>query len=433
MNPILLSGFPRAILHVDGDAFFTSVEQAIHPRLRGRPVVTGRERGIIACASYEARALGIRRGVALWEARHRCPGLVVLPSDYETYSLYSTRMHAILQRFTPSVEAYSIDESFADITGTRRVFHDSYAGIARRIRDTIHAELDITVSVGLSLTKTLAKLASDFRKPNGLTAVAGKHIHLLLARIPLQDVWGIGHNTNALLQKHGMVTALDYAQCQETWIGRYLGKPGRELWCELRGDPVHALDSNPKTVYATISKGQTFSAPSSDADYVYARLAKNLHSAFIKLRRYRLRTARLTVVLTQKDYTHRGGEARLNRATASTMEAMPVVRALFNTLYRPGAKYRSTMVVLSKIRVDSEDQYDLFEDRIRIDKQRELTRVMDRINAGYGKHTLTLGPALFLQRAPHHERDTPAWRKTALLAGETVRQRLAIPRLDIKV
>ena len=418
---------------MDGDAFFTSVEQAIHPRLRGRPVVTGRERGIIACASYEARALGIRRGVALWEARRRCPDLVVLPSDYETYSLYSTRMVELLRRFTPWVEEYSIDESFADITGTRRVFHDSYPGIARRIRDTIRAELDITVSVGLSLTKTLAKLASDFRKPNGLTAVAGRHLHHLLARIPLEDVWGIGHNTAALLQRHGMGTALDYVRREESWIDRRLGKVGRELWRELRGEPVHPINTERKTRYATISKGQTFSAPSADAESVYARLTKNVHSAFIKLRRHRLRTARLTVVLTRRDYSHHGGEARLNRATASTLEAMPVIHALFDALYQPGAEYRSTMVVLEKISADSEDQYDFFEDRIRIDKQRHLTQVMDRINASYGKHTLTLGPALFLQRAPRHERDAPPWRKKALLKGETPRRRLGIPRLDIKV
>lgn len=431
--PILLSGFPRAIAHVDGDAFFTSVEQAIHPELRGRPVVTGRERGIIACASYEARALGIRRGVALWEAQRRCPALVVLPSDYETYSLYSTRMCEILRSFTPWVETYSIDEAFADITGARRVFHDSYEGIARRMRDTIRAELDISVSVGLSLTKTLAKLASDFRKPNGLTAVAGRHIHRLLERIPLADVWGIGPNTTALLQRHGLRTALDYVRRPEPWVAKLLGKLGRELWRELRGETVHALNFESKTVYATIRKGQTFSAPSADPDYIYARLAKNLQSAFIKLRRHRLRTAGLTVVLTERDYTHHGYAARLNRPTAATLDAMPVAHELFTAIVQPGIEYRSTMVILENITADGVEQYELFEDPVRIERRQELSRIMDRVNATYGKHSLTLGPALFLQRAPRHDRDTPPWRRTALLNGETPRQRLAIPRLDITV
>ena len=124
-QPFTLHSFPHAIVHFDGDAFFTSVEQALHPDLKGRPVVTGQERGIIACASYEAKALGIKRGVALHEARRMCPDLVVLPSDYETYSLFSKRMFDIARRYTPMVEEYSIDEGFADLTGLRRVFHAS--------------------------------------------------------------------------------------------------------------------------------------------------------------------------------------------------------------------------------------------------------------------------------------------------------------------
>ncbi len=140
-TPFMLESFPRAILHVDGDAFFASVEQAVHPELKGRPVVTGQERGIIACASYEAKALGIRRGVPLFEARRCHPALVVLPSDYETYSLYSKRMFAIMRRYTPSVEEYSIDEGFADISGLRRVFRASYQDIARRIQGAVTTRL----------------------------------------------------------------------------------------------------------------------------------------------------------------------------------------------------------------------------------------------------------------------------------------------------
>src|SRR5688572_2768260 len=109
-SPYLTHSWPRAIIHVDGDAFFASVAQAVDPRLKGKPVVTGQERGIIAAASYEAKALGIRRGVSLWDARKICKELVVLPTDYETCSLYSKRMYEIIREYTPNVEEYSIDE-----------------------------------------------------------------------------------------------------------------------------------------------------------------------------------------------------------------------------------------------------------------------------------------------------------------------------------
>ena len=116
---ISLSSWPQAIMHIDADAFFASCEQAIHPELRGRPVITGKERGIVAAASYEAKARGVSRGVRLSDVKKLCPDAVILPSDYETYSLFSVRMFEILRRFSPDVEEYSIDEAFVDLTGTQ--------------------------------------------------------------------------------------------------------------------------------------------------------------------------------------------------------------------------------------------------------------------------------------------------------------------------
>jgi DNA polymerase-4/DNA polymerase V len=110
---LTIRSWPRAILHLDADAFFASCEQAIHPELRGRPVITGKERGIVAAASYEAKAKGVKRGMRLFEAKKVCPGVITVPSDYETYSLFSVRMFEILRRFSPDVEEYSIDEAFA--------------------------------------------------------------------------------------------------------------------------------------------------------------------------------------------------------------------------------------------------------------------------------------------------------------------------------
>ncbi|MGZ3607467.1 MAG: Y-family DNA polymerase, partial [Syntrophales bacterium] len=139
MSEILFSlySWPQAIIHIDGDAFFTSCEEAIHPELKGKPIITGGERGIVACASYPAKRLGIKRGVPLHEARALCPELIILPSDYETYSLFSRRMFNIIRRFTPQVEEYSIDEAFADITGMRRAHHASYDTITLRIKSEI--------------------------------------------------------------------------------------------------------------------------------------------------------------------------------------------------------------------------------------------------------------------------------------------------------
>ena len=163
--------YPRAIVHVDGDGFFAACEVARDPSLRGKPVVTGAERGIVSAATYEAKALGISRGIRLSEVKKICPEAIILSSDYELYSLYSLRMNEIMRRYTPEVEEYGIDECFGDITGMRRVHHMDYEAIAKAIKDDLQRELDITFSVGLSCTKVLAKIGSKYAKPNGLTPI----------------------------------------------------------------------------------------------------------------------------------------------------------------------------------------------------------------------------------------------------------------------
>src|SRR5438128_7542395 len=158
--PLPLHAFPRAILHIDGDAFFASCEQSRNPHLKGRPVITGKERGIVASMSYEAKARGVTRAMRLSEVKRVCPEAVLLPSDYETYSILSHRLFAIVRKYTPDVEEYSIDECFADLTGLRRPLKMSYRKIAERIKRELDAELGFTFSVGLARNKVVAKTVS---------------------------------------------------------------------------------------------------------------------------------------------------------------------------------------------------------------------------------------------------------------------------------
>jgi DNA polymerase IV len=428
----MLHAWPRAILHLDGDAFFTSVEQALNPALRGRPVVTGAERGIIACASYEAKARGIRRGLPLHEARRICPELIILPSDYESYSLYSQRLFDIMRTVTPVVEAYSIDEGFADLTGLRRMHRCSYEAIARMLQQRVAETLGLTVSAGLSLTKSLAKICSDFRKPNGFTAVPGRHIHILLQRTPLADVWGFGPNTVSLLEGEGLRTAYDFAIRPEGWVKRRLGKPGLDIWNEFHGSMAWKVDPAPAPPRATLVKSKTFTPPSRDRAFVYARLVRNVESALIKARRFQLRPRAIGVVLRRQDFSHDGLEARLNRATASTVEVLPMIRALFDRAFVDGAAYRATMIVLAGLESDTREQLELFEDRPRIDGLRRISGAVDALNARYGKHTVRLGATLFMQaRADRRAVRSARWQDP--LRGENSRRHLAVPRAAIRV
>ena len=168
-------------------------------------------------------------------------------------------MFEIIRRYTPIVEEYSIDEGFADLTGLRRTYRMSYNQIAEEIQKTIYKELDLTVSVGLSLSKSLCKIASDYRKPSGFTSINGKSILPFLKLISTEEVWGLGKNSVQLLAKYGIHTAYDFIERPEKWINQILHKPGREIWNELRGKSLMPVNPEPKKTYQSIGKGKTFS------------------------------------------------------------------------------------------------------------------------------------------------------------------------------
>ncbi len=425
----MLRSWPRAIAHVDADAFFASVEQAVHPELKGRPVITGAERGIVSAASYEAKARGVARGVPLHHVKKLCPDCVILPSDYETYSLYSKRMFEIMRRFSPIVEEYSIDEGFCELTGLRRLFHCDYRGIAARMQEAILTELDITASVGISLSKSLAKLCSKFRKPHGITAVGGRHIHLLLARTPLEKVWGFGSNTVALLAKHGLKNALDFVDRPESFASNLMGKIGRELWGELRGEYVYKVSAEDADRQLSISKTKTFTPPSADRNYVWARALRNLESACIKARRHGLAARRLVLHLRTQQFEGAGLEAKLVRASSSTNELVPVLAEMFEKIFKPGTLYRATGVVLAELADERPAQFTLFEDVGHALASERAFEAVDEIAERFGKHTIFLADGAVLSEQHAGERGLTAERKSRPLKGETKRQHLKLPLL----
>lgn len=428
-----LHTWPRAILHIDGDAFFTSCEEVIHPELKGRPLITGGERGIVACASYAAKRLGVKRGVPLHQARALCPGLIVMPSDYETYSLFSRRMFNIIRRFTPQVEEYSIDEAFADLTGMRRALHASYEGIALRIKKEIEREVGITISAGLSITKVLAKIASKHQKPDGFTVIPGRRIAEYLRDLPVATIWGIGPATTAYLGKMGVKTALEFASLPEKTVQERLAKPGVEIWRELRGESVYPVSAEKKTAYASISKTKTFAPSTSDRAYLYAQLLRNLESACIKARRYGLAPRKIVSFLKTQNFDTEGSEMRLDRPSAYPVEIAPVLMEQFEILYRQGELYRATDIVLADLVSTDVTQYSLFENPLKAEKIKNLYGAMDNLSNKYGKHTLHLGASHLLEVRGKGKRGNPTVREQTRLYVETGRRHLGLPILHVQL
>jgi len=427
-----LHSWPRAIVHIDGDAFFTSCEEAIHPELKGKPLITGGERGIVACANYAAKKIGVARGVPLHEARKICPGLIILPSDYETYSLFSRRIFSIMRRYTPDVEEYSIDEAFADITGMRRALHSSYEEIALRMKQDIERELGITVSVGLSISKVLAKVASKYQKPAGMTVIKGREIPDYLRTLPVEKIWGIGNATTNYLAKMGIRYALEFAQLPEKTVLRKFTKPGVEIWQELRGQSVYPVSAAEKSSYASISKTKTFAPPTNNAEYLFAQLMRNMESACIKARRYNLAPHKIVVFLKKNNFDTQGGEAMLTRPCACPLEFSGIVRDLFNACFRSNETYRATGVILLDLQPDTTTQYSLFDDPPQAEKIKELYAAADELGKKFGKHTLYLGASHPIEKMGKGRRGAPTTREQTRFKGETSRRHLGLPLLHIK-
>src|SRR3989344_4386089 len=280
-----MKSYPHAIVHVDGDAFFVGCELTKQPWLKGKPVVTGAERGIASAFSYEAKARGVRRGMKISDVRAICPDVIVIPGDYELYSLYSDRMGNIVRRYSEKVEEYSIDECFADISGMDKYFSLSYEEIAKRIKNDLDQELGMTFSVGLSVNKVLAKCASKWQKPSGLTFIPFSEINSYLSQIPIGKIWGIGESTTISLYKKQIKTALDLSQKREEWVREFFDKLLQEIHRELRGEFLNEVVTGEREMQKSIMRTRTFRPPSKNKSFIFAQLSKNIEEACTQLRR----------------------------------------------------------------------------------------------------------------------------------------------------
>ena len=233
--------FERKIIHIDMDAFYASVEQRDNPELRGRPVAVGHagERGVVSAASYEARKYGVRSAMASLKALRLCPELIFVPGRMEVYKEVSDQIHEIFREYTDLIEPLALDEAFLDVTNNKKNIPLAI-DIAREIKQRIRADLGLVASAGVSYNKFLAKIASDYRKPDGLCTIHPDHALDFIAQLPIESFWGVGKVTAKRMHALGIHYGKELRQWSLEGLKREFGKVG-----QLYHDFAHGIDLRP--------------------------------------------------------------------------------------------------------------------------------------------------------------------------------------------
>jgi DNA polymerase-4 len=338
--------FREPILHVDMDAFFVEVERLRDPSLRGRPVVVGGggPRGVVASASYEARAFGVRSAMPMGAARRRCPGLVVVPPDHGAYGRTSERVFAIFRELTPFVEGLSVDEAFLDVSGLRLHFPSPWT-IAEGLRDRIRRDLGLPASVGIAASKFVAKLASEAAKPDGIRQVPLDEQEAFLHALPVRALWGVGAATQAALERLGVETVGDLAAVPSRSLARAVGDAQAVHLLELAAGR-DARPVVPDSETKSISVEHTFDEDLAARPAMETVLLREAERVSARVRRAGLTAHTVTLKLRYGDFTTVTRSSSSAHPIDGATEVFRTARALLDRVSLEGRTVRLLGIAL---------------------------------------------------------------------------------------
>jgi DNA polymerase-4 len=291
----------RKIIHVDMDAFYASVEQRDNPELRGKPVaVGGQHRGVVMAASYEARKYGVRSAMPSVTAKRRCPEIIFVKSRFEVYRAISQQIRAIFLEYTDLVEPLSLDEAYLDVTQDR-VGLGSARAIAEDIRRRIREETGLTASAGVSYCKFIAKLASDHRKPDGLTVITPERGAEFVASLPVARFHGVGPVTAKKMERLGILTGADLSDWSLAALQAHFGSSAEWYWRIARG--IDEREVKPDRPYKSVSAERTFAEDLSDPERLSAELERIAGYAWTRVERAEVIGRTITLKVKFGDFT----------------------------------------------------------------------------------------------------------------------------------
>ena len=392
----------RVILHCDCNNYFASVELLDKPELRDQPVAVAGDpegrHGIILAKNQIAKNYGVQTAETLWQAKKKCPGLILLPPHMDKYRAMSRRVNAIYLDYTDQVEAFSIDESWLDVTASRNLFGDG-AAIADLLRRRVREELGITISVGVSWNKTFAKMGSDYKKPGATTVITRENVSQILYPLPVTDLIFVGKSSGQVLARHGIHTIGDLAACSMAEAEAWLGKGGKGLWLAARG-----LDDSPVRCYGeheavkSVGNGMTYPQDLVGREACIAGLTPLCESVGARLRAQHLKCRTITLQIKDPQLKVISRQKPVDPPTNLTRYLLREVIQLLESAWPEGAPVRLFTVTAGSLMDESAPvtaQLSFLEEAPREDpRQRRLEQALDGLRNRFGQDAIATARGL---------------------------------------
>lgn len=387
----------RVILHCDLNNFFASVAMKLHPELRGKYIaVCGNpslRKGIVLAKSENAKKMGVKTGMAIWEAKRVCPEIEIVPTEYEAYEMYSKKVQAIYYRFTNQVEPFGIDECWLDVTHSQKLFGDGMQ-IADQIRNAVKNELGLTISVGVSFNKTYAKLGSDLAAPNTVVAITLDNYQQLIYPLPLGNLLFIGKKTQALLTKLNLQTIGDLANYDVNLLKSFIGINAEKLIAAARGEDYSDVsDYLFHEVPRSVGNGTTVPYDLTSKNEVEAVLYLLAEKIAYRLRAHNLQgyTVHLSIKDTMLHWC--GAQTSLPYPTHAVLTIRRTASAIFDQLWiqKPFRPVRALRIAVANLTDAPNLQTNLLADLNDEAKNQAIDNAFDKIRRKYGTTQIMLG------------------------------------------
>ena len=401
----------RIILHCDLNCFFASVELLSHPDLRHLPVAVcgdpSSRHGIILAKNEPAKRCGVQTAETIWQAKKKCPSLVLLPPHHDRYRVYSKQVNAIYEQYTDLVEPFGIDESWLDVTGSLHLFGGDAAALADTLRHRVREELGLTLSVGVSFNKVFAKLGSDYKKPDATTVMSRENWKEIVWPLPVGDLLFVGGAARKLLAQYGVKTIGDLAACPTDMLESLMGKLGTQLHeyaCGLDASPVRSRYD--RETVKSVGNGTTFPQNLTTWEQVRGGIAVLADSVATRLRRYGLYAGGVQVTVRDPAFRDRSRQTQLSTPTHLIRDITAAAMELTGQLWKPPSPIRALTVTAIHLATPSDayEQVDLFTaaEAPKRKKQEQLEAAMDHIRSKYGTDAISYGAS-----RPEKEEEDP--------------------------